>query len=117
VPTTVHCDHLSGAPRADRISAVTRREPGGLRFPAFSRSKYGAGFWGRVRHHQVVLEQYAFGELIIGTGPHAPMPAGSACAVGVGGADAVRRRRTPMGVLTRVTWRFSAKWRLDRARM
>ena len=41
--------------------------------------------------HQVVLEHYAFpGELIIGTDSHTPNAGGlGACAVGVGGADAV----------------------------
>src|SRR5207245_9088760 len=56
-------------------------------------AKYGAGFWGPGAGiiHQVVLEQYAFpGELIIGTDSHTPNAGGlGACAVGVGGADAV----------------------------
>ncbi len=63
---------------------------------AFLRSaaaKYGAGFWqpGAGIIHQVVLENYAFpGELIIGTDSHTPNAGGlGACAVGVGGADAV----------------------------
>src|SRR5207247_2608355 len=64
--------------------------------PIFLRSaaaKYGAGFWGPGGGiiHQVVLEHYAFpGELIIGTDSHTPNAGGlGACAVGVGGADAV----------------------------
>src|SRR5206468_4230876 len=56
-------------------------------------AKYGAGFWGPGAGiiHQVVLEQYAFpGALIIGTDSHTPNAGGlGACAVGVGGADAV----------------------------
>ena len=56
-------------------------------------AKYGAGFWGPGAGiiHQVVLEDYAFaGELIIGTDSHTPNAGGlGACAVGVGGADAV----------------------------
>src|SRR5207244_4507999 len=56
-------------------------------------AKYGAGFWGPGAGiiHQVVLEQYAFpGELIVGTDSHTPNAGGlGACAVGVGGADAV----------------------------
>ena len=56
-------------------------------------ARYGAGFWGPGAGiiHQVVLENYAFpGELIIGTDSHTPNAGGlGACAVGVGGADAV----------------------------
>ena len=56
-------------------------------------AKYGVGFWGPGAGiiHQVVLENYAFpGELIIGTDSHTPNAGGlGACAVGVGGADAV----------------------------
>ena len=56
-------------------------------------AKYHAGFWGPGAGimHQVVLENYAFpGELIIGTDSHTPNAGGlGACAVGVGGADAV----------------------------
>jgi len=56
-------------------------------------AKYGLGFWepGAGIIHQVVLENYAFpGEMIIGTDSHTPNAGGlGACAVGVGGADAV----------------------------
>ena len=56
-------------------------------------AKYGVGFWGPGAGiiHQVALENYAFpGELIIGTDSHTPMRRRlGACAVGVGGADAV----------------------------
>ncbi|MGV4398170.1 aconitase family protein, partial [Pandoraea pneumonica] len=54
---------------------------------------YGLGFWepGAGIIHQVVLENYAFpGALMIGTDSHTPNAGGlGACAVGVGGADAV----------------------------
>ena len=66
------------------------------RFTIFLRSaaaRHGVGFWepGAGIIHQVVLENYAFpGELIIGTDSHTPNAGGlGACAVGVGGADAV----------------------------
>jgi len=56
-------------------------------------AKYGCGFWepGAGIIHQVVLENYAFpGELIVGTDSHTPNAGGlGACAVGVGGGDAV----------------------------
>src|SRR5262249_37270356 len=55
--------------------------------------KFGAGFWGPGAGiiHQVVLENYAFpGAIILGTDSHTPNAGGlGACAVGVGGADAV----------------------------
>ena len=56
-------------------------------------ARYGVGFWepGAGIIHQVNLENYAFpGQLIIGTDSHTPNAGGlGACAVGVGGADAV----------------------------
>src|SRR6201999_3090918 len=56
-------------------------------------AKYGCGFWppGAGIIHQAVLENYAFpGAMIIGTDSHTPNAGGlGACAVGVGGADAV----------------------------
>jgi aconitate hydratase len=56
-------------------------------------ARYGVGFWepGAGIIHQVTLENYAFpGQLIIGTDSHTPNAGGlGACAVGVGGADAV----------------------------
>src|SRR5215510_6200913 len=69
VPTSIHCDHLIQARvegQADLRESLAEI-------------------------HQVVLEQYAFpGELIIGTDSHTPNAGGlGACAVGVGGADAV----------------------------
>src|SRR5947208_6485251 len=95
VPTTVHCDHLiqarhEGAQDLRESLAENQEVYDFLRSAA---AKYGAGFWGPGAGiiHQVVLEQYAFpGELIIGTDSHTPNAGGlGACAVGVGGADAV----------------------------
>src|SRR5262247_2142263 len=95
VPTTIHCDHLiqarvEGASDLRESLAENREVYDFLRSAA---AKYGLGFWGPGAGiiHQVVLEQYAFpGELIIGTDSHTPNAGGlGACAVGVGGADAV----------------------------
>jgi aconitate hydratase len=95
VPTTVHCDHLIQARTegtADLHASIAENQEvyGFLRAAA---AKYGAGFWGPGAGiiHQVVLENYAFpGTLIIGTDSHTPNAGGlGACAVGVGGADAV----------------------------
>src|SRR5574341_2409012 len=95
VPTTIHCDHLIQARvegGADlRESLAENQEV--YDFLKSAAAKFGAGFWGPGAGiiHQVVLEQYAFpGELIIGTDSHTPNAGGlGACAVGVGGADAV----------------------------
>src|SRR5262244_1840458 len=95
VPTTVHCDHLIQARDAAgpdlRASLDENREV--YEFLRSAAAKYGAGFWGPGAGiiHQVVLENYAFpGALIIGTDSHTPNAGGlGACAVGVGGADAV----------------------------
>jgi len=95
VPTTIHCDHLIQA-RVEgkkdlRESLAENNEVYG--FLRSAAAKFGAGFWGPGAGiiHQVVLENYAFpGELIIGTDSHTPNAGGlGACAVGVGGADAV----------------------------
>jgi aconitate hydratase A / 2-methylisocitrate dehydratase len=95
VPTTIHCDHLIQA-RVDgesdlRASLAENQEV--YDFLRSAAAKYGAGFWGPGAGiiHQVVLENYAFpGALIIGTDSHTPNAGGlGACAVGVGGADAV----------------------------
>jgi aconitate hydratase len=95
VPTTIHCDHLIQARTegaADLRASLDENQEvyGFLRSAA---AKYGCGFWepGAGIIHQVVLENYAFpGELIIGTDSHTPNAGGlGACAVGVGGADAV----------------------------
>ena len=95
VPTTVHCDHLIQARhegRQDLRESLAENEEV-YDFLRSAAAKYGAGFWGPGAGiiHQVVLEQYAFpGELIIGTDSHTPNAGGlGACAVGVGGADAV----------------------------
>jgi aconitate hydratase len=95
VPTTIHCDHLIQArvegKRDLRESLAENNEV--YDFLRSAAAKFGAGFWGPGAGiiHQVVLENYAFpGELIIGTDSHTPNAGGlGACAVGVGGADAV----------------------------
>src|SRR5258705_891275 len=95
VPTSIHCDHLIQArvegERDLRESLAENQEV--YDFLRSAAAKYGAGFWGPGAGiiHQVVLENYAFpGELIIGTDSHTPNAGGlGACAVGVGGADAV----------------------------
>ncbi|VVE10760.1 aconitate hydratase [Pandoraea iniqua] len=95
VPASIHCDHLIQARvegRADlRASVDENREV--YAFLRSAAARYGLGFWepGAGIIHQVVLENYAFpGALIIGTDSHTPNAGGlGACAVGVGGADAV----------------------------
>jgi aconitate hydratase len=95
VPTTIHCDHLIQA-RVEghgdlRASLAENREV--YDFLRSAAAKYGIGFWepGAGIIHQVVLENYAFpGALILGTDSHTPNAGGlGACAVGVGGADAI----------------------------
>ncbi len=95
VPTTQHCDHLIQA-RSEGQSDLRESLAENQEVYEFLRSisaKYGVGFWGPGAGiiHQVVLENYAFpGEIIIGTDSHTPNAGGlGACAVGVGGADAV----------------------------
>lgn len=95
VPSTIHCDHLIAAEKgadADMIKAnEVNKEVFG--FLSSTASKYGLGFWrpGSGIIHQIVLENYAFpGLLMIGTDSHTPNAGGlGACAIGVGGADAV----------------------------
>jgi aconitate hydratase len=95
VPTTIHCDHLIRADVDGTTDLATalgeNREI--YDFLRSAAAKFGAGFWepGAGIIHQVVLEHYAFpGALIIGTDSHTPNAGGlGACAVGVGGADAV----------------------------
>src|SRR5881396_1623865 len=95
VATTIHCDHLIQARVEGQVdlreSLAENQEV--YDFLRSAAAKYGAGFWGPGAGiiHQVVLENYAFpGELIIGTDSHTPNAGGlGACAVGVGGADAV----------------------------
>src|SRR5450755_2325282 len=95
VPTTIHCDHLIQARVAgesDLLDSLAENQEV-YDFLRTAGAKYGVGFWGPGAGiiHQVVLEQYAFpGELLIGTDSHTPNAGGlGACAVGVGGADAV----------------------------
>src|SRR5438445_526535 len=95
VPTTIHCDHLIQARvegQVDLRESLTENQEV-YDFLRSAAAKHGAGFWGPGAGiiHQVVLEQYAFpAELIIGTDSHTPNAGGlGACAVGVGGADAV----------------------------
>jgi aconitate hydratase len=95
VPTTIHCDHLIQARTgADADLHAARDESREVfDFLRTAATKYGCGFWepGSGIIHQVVLENYAFpGVMIIGTDSHTPNAGGlGACAVGVGGADAV----------------------------
>ena len=95
VPTSIHCDHLvqarSGAAEDLAASLDENREV--YDFLRAAAHHYGAEFWepGQGIIHQVVLERYALpGHLIVGTDSHTPNAGGlGACAVGVGGADAV----------------------------
>ncbi len=95
IPTTIHCDHLVQARNEGtqdlRESLDENREV--YDFLRSAAARYGAGFWapGAGIIHQVILENYAVpGALIIGTDSHTPNAGGlGACAVGVGGADAV----------------------------
>jgi len=95
VPTTIHCDHLIQArvEGAADLRASLAENGEVYDFLQSAAARYGAGFWGPGAGiiHQVVLEHYAFpGELILGTDSHTPNAGGlGACAVGVGGADAV----------------------------
>jgi len=95
VPTTVHCDHLIQA-RVEGKSDLKESLEENKEVYDFLRSaaaKYGVGFWGPGAGiiHQVVIENYSYpGSVIIGTDSHTPNAGGlGACAVGVGGADAV----------------------------
>ena len=95
VPTTVHCDHLIQARTEGGLDLLQSKEENSevYDFLKTAAAKFGVGFWGPGAGiiHQVVLEQYAFpGAMIIGTDSHTPNAGGlGACAVGVGGADAV----------------------------
>jgi aconitate hydratase len=95
VPTSIHCDHLIQA-RSEGVADLRESLEENNEVYDFLRSaaaRYGVGFWepGAGIIHQVALEKYAFpGEIIIGTDSHTPNGGGlGACAVGVGGADAV----------------------------
>ena len=103
VPTTVHCDHLIQARtegESDLLSSINENVEV-YNFLRSASAKYGVGFWGPGAGiiHQVVLENYAFpGALILGTDSHTPNAGGlGACAIGVGGADAVE-------VMAGLTW-------------
>jgi len=95
VPCSIHCDHLiqarTGAASDLQTSLEQNREI--YDFLRSAAARYDADFWqpGAGIIHQVVLENYAFpGAIIIGTDSHTPNAGGlGACAVGVGGADAV----------------------------
>jgi len=95
VPTTIHCDHLIQARVAasSDLAASLVENDEVYTFLRAAAARYGAGFWGPGAGivHQVVLESYAApGVMIIGTDSHTPNAGGlGACAVGVGGADAV----------------------------
>jgi aconitate hydratase len=95
VPSTIHCDHLiaasEGAAKDTDRATIANKEV--YDFLSSAANKYGLGFWGPNSGiiHQIVLENYAFpGLLMIGTDSHTPNAGGlGACAIGVGGADAV----------------------------
>lgn len=96
VPSTIHCDHLIAASPSGAAADMKRATDENQEvydFLASAARKYGLGFWkpGSGIIHQIVLENYAFpGLLMIGTDSHTPNAGGlGACAVGVGGADAV----------------------------
>jgi aconitate hydratase len=95
VPTTIHCDHLIQARSHAALDLHQSLEENHevYNFLRSAAARYGAGFWepGAGIIHQVALERYAFpGQLIVGTDSHTPNAGGlGACAVGVGGADAV----------------------------
>jgi len=107
VPSTIHCDHLieaqiEGAADLKRAKEVNKEV---YDFLATAAKKYGIGFWkpGSGIIHQIVLENYAFpGCLMIGTDSHTPNAGGlGACAIGVGGADAV-------DVMAHLPWELKA---------
>jgi aconitate hydratase len=95
VATSVHCDHLIEARHGAAIDLRRSLDDSGeiYDFLESAAARYGAGFWrpGAGIIHQVVLENYSFpGQLIVGTDSHTPNAGGlGACAIGVGGADAV----------------------------
>ncbi|CEO99132.1 unnamed protein product (mitochondrion) [Plasmodiophora brassicae] len=95
VPSTIHCDHLIEAQiegKADLARAKSQNKEV-YDFLGTASAKFGIGFWrpGSGIIHQILLENYAFpGLLMIGTDSHTPNAGGlGACAIGVGGADAV----------------------------
>jgi aconitate hydratase len=107
VPSTIHCDHLieaqvEGKKDLERAKDINKEV---YNFLASAGSKYGIGFWkpGSGIIHQIVLENYAFpGVMMIGTDSHTPNAGGlGACAIGVGGADAV-------DVMANLPWELKA---------
>jgi len=107
VPSTIHCDHLiqaqvEGKADLERAKDMNKEV---YDFLASAGAKYGIGFWkpGSGIIHQIVLENYAFpGVMMIGTDSHTPNGGGlGACAVGVGGADAV-------DVMAGLSWELKA---------
>jgi len=107
VPSTIHCDHLiqaqiEGKADLERAKNINKEV---YDFLASAGAKYGIGFWkpGSGIIHQIVLENYAFpGLMMIGTDSHTPNGGGlGACAVGVGGADAV-------DVMAGLSWELKA---------
>ena len=95
LPTTIHCDHLIQA-RKDglhdlRASVSENGEVYDFLRAAAASTAPDSGNPAPGIIHQVVLENYAFpGQLVLGTDSHTPNAGGlGACAVGVGGADAV----------------------------
>src|SRR5262245_14287363 len=111
VPATIHCDHLIQArvEGASDLRESLEENQEVYNFLKSAAAKYGVGFWGPGAGiiHQVVLENYAFpGELIIGTDSHTPNAGGlGACAVGVGGADAVE-------VMAGLPWEVLYPWHI-----
>jgi aconitate hydratase len=95
VPTTIHCDHLIQARNngASDLEGSIFENQEIYNFLKSVAARYGVGFWGPGAGiiHQVNLENYSFpGAIILGTDSHTPNAGGlGACAVGVGGADAV----------------------------
>lgn len=95
VPSTIHCDHLIAAEfgAEEDMNKAKEQNKEVYDFLSSAALKYGLGFWkpGSGIIHQIVLENYAFpGLLMLGTDSHTPNAGGlGACAVGVGGADAV----------------------------
>src|SRR5579859_278879 len=95
LPASVHCDHLIQAREqaAPDLRAAVDENQEVYDFLRTASARFGADFWGPGSGivHQVVLENYACpGLLLLGTDSHTPNAGGlSACAVGVGGADAV----------------------------
>jgi len=95
VPSSIHCDHLIQAQVEGKADLERAKEMNKevYDFLGSAGAKYGIGFWkpGSGIIHQIVLENYAFpGLMMIGTDSHTPNGGGlGACAIGVGGADAV----------------------------